>query len=706
MNEKEFLQQAVSKIHGNKDRQAVIDELHDHILLSKQRFMEMGYSEEDVEEKTIDAMGDANEIADHLGRLHNSRSVWPDIIALILSTALNSAAYYTLSEFAFGDPGVLSLLICGIFFSAAVFFAFAAFESKRRSINACIALISGSTSLTLIRLITEELSRLTDGSFEHLKNYLFNGELYISKNQESGEMLNTVLLFFGVLFAAVGLFILVYAIKKELNKYTKPDNKINQITTAVCVVLFAVSAVVSAYFGISTIGRIDALKNEYTAAFQFVAQMEQNCLTQQDVLDYIEQSDYGFETYGNETIENLKYGHNLVYINIDFYTETTDENDPEDLTSDPFGYKLQYEYKAEISTQVNGFDKKYDSITLSRFTNNCETMNDIYSFLPYEHTKKERYEYLAGFVPNRFSARKCNREFSDCEYEFEYIEKDGVINDTHYFDFTTETQELLEFEKREAEIVDILKNTDLSDPEEIARSTETTAVHPDFSREEYEDLIYYAASSLGEESETYKNRDQMLDLYDSFIEYQINDDWRFTLYRFDDDDIVIFDNGFNPIYSILSYMFDEDYDNSKEYYIKEFDLNGNLNYYTFVSEPFRKVAVENGFFDRNRLYYENELKIKYYSEDGKTYRYYSDIDEEEPDEDNRKKYYLQDNEGNIYPAEKCFIDSDGYVVIDSDSNIRQISSDKYKNSSGEIVTPVFETSWDENGNIINFDDYV
>ena len=69
MNEKEFLQQATSKIYSFRKKQIIANELHDHIQLKKKRFEEAGYTEEQAEEKAVDNMGDADEIAKALAEL-------------------------------------------------------------------------------------------------------------------------------------------------------------------------------------------------------------------------------------------------------------------------------------------------------------------------------------------------------------------------------------------------------------------------------------------------------------------------------------------------------------------------------------------------------------------------------------------------------------------------------------------------------------
>lgn len=132
MNEKEFLQQATSKIYSFRKKQIIANELHDHIQLKKKRFEEAGYTEEQAEEKAVDNMGDADEIAKALAELHRSRFNWIDLLALLITLAVICAAHYLLNGYAFGDPGVISLLICGIFFASAVYFLFAAYTVSRK----------------------------------------------------------------------------------------------------------------------------------------------------------------------------------------------------------------------------------------------------------------------------------------------------------------------------------------------------------------------------------------------------------------------------------------------------------------------------------------------------------------------------------------------------------------------------------------------
>ena len=280
-------------------------------------------------------------------------------------------------------------------------------------------------------------------------------------------------------------------------------------------------------------------------------------------------------------------------------------------------------------------------------------------------------------------------------FEFQYVEGTGETKDTNYFEFTTETQELLDFIERERNIVEVLKSTDSRDANEIARLTGTTATNPGFTRDEYNEFIDYCCINLGKDSATYQNKDLLLDLYDSFIEYQIYDDWKFTLYRLDGENIVIFDNHDDPL-GFLS--------NPKDLYMDEVDLNGKPIYGVSEYNCFKKVLLDGGFFDKKGLYYDNAEKIRYYTEGGEVYRYYSTLDMDEPGDDKRK-YFLKDKKGNLYSADRCFIDQNGWLVIDKQGAIKESTNGTYKNSAGEVFTAVFKSSWDGNGNLVDVNAY-
>lgn len=708
MNEKEFLQQATSKIYSFRKKQVIVSELHDHILLKQQRFQEMGYSEEESEEKAVDAMGDAQEIAKELGELHKSKFNWVDLLALLITLAVISAAHYLLSGYAFGDPGVISLLICGIFFASAVYFLFAAYAISRKNVLAACYLLSGGMCSALIRELAAEVSELTGGSIENLKTYIFDGSIDFSESVKGDSMTDTVVLIFGILFGVTAVIALVLAIKKELDRQTKPDLFITKFFISVCIILFAVSAVISAYFGISTVSRVQALRSEYNSAFQFLTKLEQTCSTQEEAAQFIEDSEYDF--YRDEDdgkTEGYSYGSNLFYIAVNFYHEENKVQYKEvdgipgiylDLLQNQNDAEAEsYVYSVTLMIDDTPFENGYDSITLRDLRSDENEMKKLYSFRPYEHTTEEEIEYYAQYTPVTYKFIKYKQGLATSRITYQYLEDSGAFSDMHYFEISRETQELLDFKERESEITEILKTADLDNSAEIARLTGTTAVQSIYTPEGYAARINVICDWIGRNSMAYYYKDKLENAHGGLTLYTISGDWQFAVLRFGDFDMVIFENGI-PIMDTFAVPLD--------IYVKETDLSGKHPFDIYTDDNgFVKYSFNGCFFDKQGLCCGSTEKIRYYTESGETYRYYSTVDSENPDPETRKSYFLQNIDGAIYPSDECFINQNGWLVIDESGNISQSSDGIYRNTAGDVFTPVFETSWDQNGNLINPADY-
>lgn len=708
MNEKEFLQQATSKIYNFRKKQVIASELHDHILLKQQRFMEMGYTEEESEEKAVDTMGDAQEIAKELGELHKSKFNWVDFLALLITLAVISAAHYLLSGYAFGDPGVISLLICGIFFASAVYFLFAAYAISRKNVLAACYLLSGGMCITLIRELAAQISELTGGSIENLKTYIFDGGIDFSQSIKGDLMAKNTVLIFGILFGVTAVIALVLAIKKELDKQTKSDNLFTKIFAVVCITLFVISAVISAYFGISTVNRVQALRSEYNSAFQFLTKLEQTCSTQEEAAQFIENSEYDF--YRDEDdgkTEGYSYGSNLFYIVVNFYYEEDkvqyDEVDGiagiyMDLLQEQNDEEAEsYVYSVTLMIDDTPFESGYDSITLHSLKSDEEEIKELYSYKPYEHSTEEEIEYYAQYTPVTYKFIKYKQGLATSRITYQYLEDSGAFSDMHYFEISRETQELLDIKKKEAEITEILKTADLDNSAEIARLTGTTAVQSIYTPEGYALRIDTICNWIGKNSMAYYHKEELENAHGELNLYKISGDWQFAVLRFGDFDMVIFENGV-PIIDTFSVPLD--------IYVKETDLSGKHPFDIYTDDNgFVKYSFEDCFFDKQGLCYGDTEKIRYYTENGETYRYYSTVDSENSDPEARKNFYLQNIDGATYPSNECFIDKDGWLVINESGSITESSDGIYRNAAGEIFTPAFKTSWDQNGNLINTEDY-
>ena len=83
MNSKRFFawcRTAVGKIWYKPDRDEVHKELYGHMLDRYDRLLEKGYTPEEAEEKTLRAMGDAEELALEMKKTHNT--VWSKTIVI------------------------------------------------------------------------------------------------------------------------------------------------------------------------------------------------------------------------------------------------------------------------------------------------------------------------------------------------------------------------------------------------------------------------------------------------------------------------------------------------------------------------------------------------------------------------------------------------------------------------------------------------
>ncbi len=114
-----------------------------------------------------------------------------------------------------------------------------------------------------------------------------------------------------------------------------------------------------------------------------------------------------------------------------------------------------------------------------------------------------------------------------------------------------------------------------------------------------------------------------------------------------------------------------------------------------------KIAYNGGYFDRNGRYYKNASLIRYYTKDGDSYSYYSEVNFQAENEEDFKQYYLVDGKGNIYDYDDCFIDEDGWLCFYNADYLQLTEENVYKDSSGKIYTKPFETNWDNKGNLLS-----
>lgn len=91
MANREFIywcRDAISGIRYWKDRNKVYTELYEHLEDRYESFLAKGFSPEEAEKKTLETMGDANELAPQLAAIHKPHWAYAAIITRIIAVAL------------------------------------------------------------------------------------------------------------------------------------------------------------------------------------------------------------------------------------------------------------------------------------------------------------------------------------------------------------------------------------------------------------------------------------------------------------------------------------------------------------------------------------------------------------------------------------------------------------------------------------------
>lgn len=338
----------------------------------------------------------------------------------------------------------------------------------------------------------------------------------------------------------------------------------------------------------------------------------------------------------------------------------------------------EFNYKITVTLPTDKFDNSLDSLTLSEFKANEKTIDEITSYLPYEHTGREDLKFYSSFTPTYCTYSYLDNDFNVGQFEFRYSTGIKYIKNYSYI-CNIEKEEFLDFKKKAKDIADTaLENSDKSH-EEIAKLTNTTLIYPSGTKEQWDKYINTLGSLFDPLKPVLKAK------YEQLYEYKLSDDWKFS-FNLDTDG--------KP--------------ESVEFYYKDISLSlmsFNLNDAPSIgigetSNLHSKIAYNGGYFDKYARYYTSALLVRYYTEDGTSYSYYSLTNNNAQSEDDFKKYYLVDNKGNKYNYDDCFIDENGWLYINKTGNLKMVEENVYENSSGKIFTKPFATNWDNEGNLI------
>ena len=184
-NAESFLKSAVSRISDNATRAKVKAELSAHIEDSAERYIEIGYTDEQAREKAVEKMGSPEELSEYLGKIHSFLPV------VSFKNAMTRLFYGVLFSFFFlnisgGTIGELVSLFGTVLLLAASF-----------QMRKCGRLFKNAFFLSVVRLIIEVLSVI----LVKLPMSQSNLEHYMLVNTFAGAVLSAI--YFGIIYWAI-----------------------------------------------------------------------------------------------------------------------------------------------------------------------------------------------------------------------------------------------------------------------------------------------------------------------------------------------------------------------------------------------------------------------------------------------------------------------------------------------------------------------
>lgn len=720
MGKKEYLDASTAKIFNPDAKAMVTTELGSHIDEHTDFFKEIGYDDETSEQKATQLMGETDTVAAQFGELHNDfyNPVF-DIIYFALWTALLGGLFYLFKEYVFGDCGLSSLLISGVCLSFALMTGYSAVSLFRNRLLPIIFSFFGTVLTGVFNyFLLVELDKNMGKSFSNLISFIFSTDIPDKSNYFETKKIILIISLFSVIAIITFLFSLIYYIKVKRLDNTKTDNKIMHLFVRFSAVLTVVAFVFCVFFSVKCYFDLNKWKSEYKEAYEYVIALSQNCSTKEEIIDYVNKSDYPLEerTAKDGSITGFDYSHNLVYIDISFdniksreeikadYIESVNSTKEklDTMMKDTYknssfteseGYKKTFaDYKAKLlddldkyidsqyydqnfctiyfAEDLDNFNSSYDLISTS-FLRVNEKEEEIFR-LPENNTNNnaKKYDFYTNFKPTKLQVYFRLSDYMKCRYDFTYVFGKGKyknVEECFAFRDDDNTEKL-------CTVVDNFidaakKNPDIS-PQELAELTGAKLELPEMTKEEHNKMY----SSLGRAFDTAKE-----------MSYDVK-----TKFVFDDCYLTIAGRPFKIVFAYGKYdkLIEISYISDSDVYINVTDDN--------TSE--KRVTINGRYYDKLGMVYSDSEYVPYYTSDGRKFYFYcKTIEDDDNTTDNTKEYYLTDRKSAFYKAESCYIDEDGYLYFNNGNLKYDEDSGKFKSSNGRYYTKAFETSWDTDG---------
>ena len=720
MNIKEYIKEATSKIFGIKEKESVSLELTDHILCKQEFYEDIGYEQEISEEKAVDEMGSGEEIADYLGSIHNDfyNPVF-DIIGFVVWAFLLAGSYLLMRRLVLNDATAVPVSIGYAFGIISIYFGFSAINVKRnRKVPAVLTFIIGAAIAVLVFFVNAFVNLCGVGSVSKLKALMFDGII----PQSASVSLVPLAVISGIIFliAVAVLSVSLFFVKKyEMQENTLKTNRarksFSKLLTASCVL----SLVMCALFAGDIVIIQSQIEKQYTADYNTVFEIVENCENRQQVEEYIKEKGYEHSYLNNNEI--VINGH-VSNIRLDFSEMKQEELDdpwarlfgkivlgylgemyPQSLEKQ-FDYIITLDVSEKFSI-ANGFEKGCDSIGLAKIKTQPRDLDNLFDFQTKDNTtNEEMLETFGMYYPKKITVYASNNhkthsssiefEYPAGEYEFSYVES---------FTETLECENAVKVNEQKKLVLDTLNGNPQISNEELAKTVGAKHKQPDISLDDYKSMIKYV---LG--NDVYRNVSdaEIRKAYAQLECFEFSDDLIF--YRFagienyfvsqlpEDEiiDMVIFNSRTN-----VNYVSFEKYGDAAE--------KTEGRYVSQYGGMFRKTVCTNvGYYDIHGKAYLSEQDVAYYSKDGERFRYYQELD----DEGKLIEQYFIGSKGSKCIANNGYVGTDGYFVCGNDEFKKdyynsESSIDRYHDAQGNEYMKACEVSWDSNGDLLDFDEY-
>ena len=721
MNKKDYLGKATEKIYNSGAKKIVSTELESHIDERINFYKEIGYDDQASEEKAACAMGDTDTVAVQFGELHNDfYNPAADIIFLLIWFGLLGGVFYLLKQYVFYDVGLYALILGASCFSFAIMFAYSALSLFRNKIVPVILSLLGIGATGVFNyFILIELDKKMSDSLPNLINFIFKTDIPGATNYPSEEKVILAVLLVSLASIVTFIFSFIYNIKVKCLANKKFDNRIRHVIIGVTSGFSLTSIVLCVLFSVKCSADLNTIKSEYYDAYDYVLELSEKCDTKEEIIDFIEKSNYDF-TENRDKDDHLTgylYTKNLVSIDIGFqstkskkeirkdYQEELDSMDDEmeelyekigqfellqsaenkagkEFLEEGIDKRVEMDYydqefcNIRLSPRIYYFDNSYDRPSTSFLEVKEDRENKFYQYETSKLNNIKKYDFYKEIKPTGIKITYKLSETENCSYEFEYVFGEGSFKRTEGYRAIKGNEKNTELYNQIDKVTKIINTDRNMSSSKIAKRTGAAVEQPEMTREEYQESLSILGSYFDNVKET------LLDSYDMSTKY-VFDDWYFMLSGKPFKSISIYDR------------------NDKLIAVKS--LGDTLERVNFDgADGQKKVRIDYGYFDKKGYFYSSSDYMPYYTADGKKYYYYcKTIEDKTHTVGNTKEYYLTDRNNLFYEADICFINKNGYLYIDTSKSLKyDEKTKKFKSQNGNEYTKAFETSWDENGNLI------